>query len=123
MRALVIDDSRAARSILRRLLEMLEFEVLEASDGRAALQVLEEEGHVDLALVDWNMPGMDGHEFVCAVRADSDRQDLTLLMVTAENELSQVSRALEAGVNEYLMKPFDLQTLSTKLELLGMRGG
>jgi two-component system, chemotaxis family, chemotaxis protein CheY len=121
VRALVIDDSKAIRIILRRLLAELGFEVVEAADGREALQRLgASESPFDLALVDWNMPEMNGLEFVREVRGRQGHQDLTMVMVTTETEAGQVVRALAAGANEYIMKPFSRDVLVDKLSMLGL---
>jgi two-component system chemotaxis response regulator CheY len=119
MNALVIDDSKPIRTVLREQLKKLGFEVTEAEDGLQGLARLKKMGKVDLVLVDWNMPEMDGISFVRAVRADSEYATLRLMMVTTNVEISEVSRALEAGVNEYIMKPFTVDILREKLELLG----
>jgi two-component system chemotaxis response regulator CheY len=121
VRALVIDDSRAMRTILSRMLVSIGFEVVEASDGRDALAKLDAEGRFDLALVDWNMPNMNGYEFVRAVRAESSRDSMQLMMVTTETETDQVVRALEAGANEYVMKPFTRDVILEKLDILGLQ--
>ena len=92
MRALVIDDSRAMRTIIRRILAGAGFEVFEAGDGQAALDRLGELGAVDLCCIDWNMPVMNGYEFVRAVRANEAYRDVTLMMVTTESEHGQVDR-------------------------------
>jgi two-component system chemotaxis response regulator CheY len=121
VRALVIDDSKAIRIILRRLLAELGFEVVEAADGREALQRLAaSESPFDLALVDWNMPEMNGLEFVREVRGRQGHEDLTMVMVTTETEAGQVVRALAAGANEYIMKPFSRDVLVDKLSMLGL---
>jgi two-component system chemotaxis response regulator CheY len=120
MRALVIDDSRVMRSILRHILRRLGHEVREAGNGREGLDSLRQFGTPDLALVDWNMPEMNGFDFVRAVRADRAYDDLRLMMVTTENEMSKVAAALEAGANEYVMKPFTEEVIREKLELLGL---
>ncbi|PWV63254.1 response regulator [Plasticicumulans acidivorans] len=119
-RALVIDDSRAMRRVIANILVERGFEVLEAEHGQAALDVLAQAGPVDVALVDWNMPVMNGYEFIKSVRASPQYTRLTLMMVTTETEISQVVRALAAGANEYLMKPFTADDLVQKLELLGL---
>ena len=119
MRALVIDDSKAMRSILGRQLRQMGFDVLEAGNGREGLDQLRQQGKPEVALVDWNMPEMDGLAFVRAVRADPAYVDLRLMMVTTENDLARVSAALEAGANEYVMKPFTADVLADKLGLLG----
>lgn len=120
MRALVIDDSRATRTILKQILKEIGFEVSEAGHGREALERLKEIGAPDLALVDWNMPEMDGFEFVRAVRADHAYDSMRLMMVTTETEMEQVAKALEAGANEYVMKPFTKDVILEKLDLLGI---
>ncbi|MGN6302537.1 MAG: response regulator [Angustibacter sp.] len=121
MRALVIDDSRAMRRIVSRILVGLGYEVVEAADGQEALDVLNAGGPLpDLACVDWNMPVMDGLAFVTTVRANREWRDLTLMMVTTESEQSQIVRALAAGAHEYLIKPFTPDALRDKLLLLGL---
>lgn len=119
-RALVVDDSRALRRILGGMMRELGFEVSEAANGREALLQLHRQGAADIALVDWNMPEMNGLEFVQAVRSDPQFQSLPLMMVTTETEMEQVATALEAGANEYVMKPFDRQVIEEKLVLLGI---
>lgn len=123
MQAIVVDDSRAMRMLMGRLLKDIGFEVDEAGDGCQALVRLRErlaENPLQLALVDWNMPEMSGIELVEAVRADPAFAPLRIVMVTTETELSQVSRAIEAGADEYLMKPFTRDDVLGKLELLGL---
>jgi two-component system, chemotaxis family, chemotaxis protein CheY len=123
MQAIVVDDSRAMRLLMGRLLKDIGFEVDEAGDGCQALVRLRErlaDNPLQLALVDWNMPEMSGIELVEAVRADPAFAALRIVMVTTETELSQVSRAIEAGADEYLMKPFTRDDVLGKLELLGL---
>ena len=121
MRALVLDDSRAMRMILTRILGEVGFEVTEACDGSEGLEALRRGGPLpDLALIDWNMPVMDGLEFVTAVRARRDWRDLTLMMVTTESEHGQIVRALAAGAHEYVIKPFTPDAIASKLKLLGL---
>jgi two-component system chemotaxis response regulator CheY len=119
MRALVIDDSRAIRVILSRLLKEVGFEVAEACHGRDALDQLAAHGAVELALVDWNMPEMNGLEFVRAVRTDRAHASMKVVMVTTEAEIARMTMALEAGADEYVMKPFTADALKDKLALLG----
>jgi two-component system chemotaxis response regulator CheY len=120
MRALVVDDSKTTRMIIGRILREIGFDVVEASNGQEALTKLEEGGSADLALVDWNMPEMSGIEFVRAVRADPTHVEMKLMMVTTESEAEQVSEALEAGADEYAMKPFTKEVIQEKLALLGI---
>ncbi len=122
MRALIIDDSKAMRSILGRMLRGLDFEVVEAANGREALDRLRGLGKVDIALVDWNMPEMNGFEFVRAVRSEHIYDGVLLMMVTTETEMDNVVRALAAGANEYVMKPFTPEVILEKLRIFGMAG-
>lgn len=122
MRVLVIDDSRAIRIIIGSILKELGMDVLEAANGREGLARLAEEPEIELALVDWNMPVMNGLEFIQAVRAQPSFNHIRIMMVTTETEQSQVIRALEAGANEYLMKPFTKEVLVAKLSLLDVLG-
>jgi two-component system chemotaxis response regulator CheY len=123
LKAIVVDDSRAMRTILRRALSQAGFEVIEAGDGREALTQLAASGPVDLALVDWNMPVMTGYELICEVRSRRELDSMSIMMVTTETEIEQVQRALAAGANEYVMKPFNADTLREKLLLLGFGDG
>jgi two-component system, chemotaxis family, chemotaxis protein CheY len=120
MRALIVDDSRAMRMILGRVLKELGFQVTEAGDGREALARLNQGEEVDLMLVDWNMSVMNGYELVCAVRANALLGNVRIMMVTTEISMSHLQEALAAGANEYLMKPFTKEALVEKLALLGM---
>lgn len=119
--ALVIDDSRAIRMILGRTLNRFGYEVCSAANGRDALDMICAQS-LDLAviLVDWNMPEMNGLEFVKAIRADPKYRKVPLMMVTTETEMEQMSRALEAGADEYVMKPFTDEVIGDKLRLLGV---
>lgn len=120
MKALVIDDSRAMRMLLRRIVTELGFEVSEAENGKDALDSIDAGDMPDLALIDWNMPVMDGLEFVSAMRARPDARNVTLMMVTTESERSQIVRALAAGAHEYMIKPFTPDALVDKLAMLGL---
>ena len=118
MKALIVDDSRAMRTILKGILKGLGFETFEAGHGKEGLQRLLEQGAPDLALVDWNMPEMNGLDFIRTVRAERAYDGVRILMVTSEAEAVQVTRALAAGADEYLMKPFSKEVLVAKLNLL-----
>jgi len=120
MKALVVDDSRAMRLMLSRMLQDLGFEVAQAGHGREALTHLQSHEDTDLALVDWNMPEMNGLELVEAVRQDTRFTHLRMMMVTTETEMAQMARALHAGANEYVMKPFTRDVIADKLRLLGL---
>ena len=120
MRALVVDDSRAMRRIVARILTDIGYDVAEAGDGQQALDVLADGPKPDLACIDWNMPVMDGLSLVVRVRENPQWRDITLMMVTTESEHSQIVRALAAGAHEYLIKPFTSDSLREKLDLLGL---
>jgi len=121
MKALVVDDSRAMRMILRRTLTELGYEVKEAGGGRDALTVLgTEQPPPSLMLVDWNMPEMSGLELVQKVRGEPRYAKVSVLMVTTETEVEQMTAALSAGANEYMMKPFTKEILEDKLRLLDL---
>jgi len=123
MRALIVDDSRFVRGFLRGMLEERGIECLEAGDGQAGLDVLRAQSSqgvpFDLALVDWNMPGMDGLEMLKQLRAEGF-SSMKVMMVTTEAENEYILRALDAGADEYLMKPFDDEALCEKLAMLGL---
>jgi two-component system chemotaxis response regulator CheY len=108
------------RLIVGRTLRELGFEVTEAANGQEALECLAREPEVNLVLCDWNMPVMNGLEFLQAVRADSKYAATQVVMVTTETETDQMVRALEAGANEYVMKPFTREVLEEKLRMLGV---
>jgi two-component system, chemotaxis family, chemotaxis protein CheY len=120
VRALVIDDSRAMRRIVSSILEGIGFEVRDAGNGREGLDVLDEGWVPDLATVDWNMPVMDGLQFVAAVRSNPALRSMTMMMVTSESEHTQIVRALAAGAHEYVIKPFTADAIRDKLALLGL---
>lgn len=119
MHALLVDDSRTVRMVLGRMLRDAGFEVAEAANGRDALDVIDAGLAPELVLVDWNMPVMNGLDFVAAVRGAPYSSTARIMMVTTETEAPQVSRALEAGADEYAMKPFTADTIREKLQLLG----
>lgn len=120
MKALVVDDSRTMRRIVSRILQEIGYETDEAGDGQEAIDLLEAGSVYDLACIDWNMPVMDGLEFVVAARARADWRAMTLMMVTTEAEHGQIVRALAAGAHEYIIKPFTPDAIRNKLELLGL---
>ena len=121
-KALVVDDSRTIRTIIRRILIGIGYEVCEADNGVEALKVLEvERDAVTLVLADWNMPELNGLELLKRLRQDPELSSLVVIMVTTETELDQMATALEAGANEYVMKPFTKDILVEKLQLVGIR--
>ncbi len=120
MLALVVDDSRAMRSILTRLMSGLGFDVVQAGHGGEALEVIDAGAIPDVILVDWNMPVMDGLTLIKSVRAREELRGISLMMVTTESEHSQIVRALAAGAHEYVIKPFTDEVIAEKLALLGL---
>jgi len=120
MRALVVDDSSAMRALLRMALKKRGFEVAEAKHGRDALSVLATSGEFDLILIDWNMPEMNGFELLQHIRADPRHNRTQIMMVTTETGMDQMSEALSTGANDYIMKPFTLDVVADKLQLLGL---
>jgi two-component system chemotaxis response regulator CheY len=120
MRALIVDDSRPIRRIASEVLKELGFETADACHGKDALARLQSDPLPDVVLIDWNMPEMDGLELIKALRSDARYSGLVLLMVTTETEPEQMLRALSAGADEYLMKPFLKEGLVEKLRLVGV---
>jgi len=122
VRALIVDDSKTMRRIVAKVVKENGFEtIVEAENGEEAMTRLRDSGAdapLQLALVDWNMPVMDGLSFVKAARAEGF-SELPIIMITTEGSMEYVTRAIEAGANEYLMKPFTKESLRDKLVLLG----
>jgi len=123
VRALIVDDSRAMRMVLAKVLSEMGFETLEAEHGQQALATLEENVSIDLALVDWNMPKMNGLELITEVRKRPEFRKLCIVVVTSESEQRHIARAMSAGATEYMSKPFDRQTMIDKLTYLGFGAG
>jgi two-component system chemotaxis response regulator CheY len=120
MRVVVVEDSRAMRMIMGRTLRGIGFEVVEASDLRAGLEWMQQVPTPALALVACNIPEQDGFDFVRAVRADQTLDGVRLMMATTEAELDQAATALEAGADDYVMKPFTRDVIRDKLVRLGL---
>ncbi|MBB4211616.1 two-component system chemotaxis response regulator CheY [Rhodothalassium salexigens DSM 2132] len=116
---LVVDDSKVIRTVARRILEELAFEITEAEDGRQALAACDA-SVPDLVLLDWNMPVMDGLEFLKALRAREGIAQPVIVFCTTENDMSHIRVAMEAGANEYIMKPFDREIMEAKLSQVGL---
>lgn len=114
----MVDDSTIIRHILGKILRQLDIEVVEAANGIEALCNIESE-RPDVAFVDWNMPEMDGYEFIKAVRSDHSKDRIKIVVVTAEAEVDQVIKAVEAGANAYIIKPFTKEVICEKLAGLG----
>ena len=121
MKILLVDDSNSMRRIQKKLLAQLgETDIVEAADGVLALKELQTVGQVDLILTDWNMPNMDGISFVREVRANDDWKAIPIIMVTTEGEKSRILEAAQAGVNNYLTKPFTPDLLAKKIAAVTM---
>jgi two-component system chemotaxis response regulator CheY len=123
MKMLVIDDSKAMRTFLTFIAQEISFATAEACDGRDALKTLvhnDPREPFDVALVDWEMPHMNGLEFVQAVRRNEDFRELKLLMVTTLNSTERIAEALESGASDFLMKPVTKEMLLEKLQILGV---
>ena len=126
MKMLVIDDSKTMRKFLALIAGEMSFSTIEAADGREALDILvhnDPREPFDVALVDWEMPRMNGLEFVQAVRRNRDFDGLKLLMITTLNSMERVAEAIEAGANDFLMKPVTKEMLAEKLQILGVVDG
>ena len=116
---LVVDDSKVIRKVARHILEAMNFEVREAGDGREALDSCIE-SIPDVVLLDWNMPVMSGMEFLKMLRQRGHSDQPKVVFCTTENDMAHIRAALEAGADEYVMKPFDRETLHIKLQLVGV---
>ena len=115
MSILVVDDFSTMRRIISNVLKQLGYEnIVEAEDGTKALTILESQ-KVDFVITDWNMPQMSGLDLLKAIRASKDRKSIPVLMVTAEAMQENIIAAAQAGVNNYIVKPFDAKTLADKI--------
>ena len=116
---LVVDDSKVIRKVARHILETLNFSVEEAGDGREALTRCEE-NMPDLVLLDWNMPVLGGMEFLRTLRRGGAEPQPKVVFCTTENDAAHIRAAIDAGADEYVMKPFDRETLASKLQIVGV---
>jgi two-component system chemotaxis response regulator CheY len=116
---LVVDDSTVIRKVAKRILESLELQTLEAEDGEKALQSCGS-AMPDAILLDWNMPVMDGFEFLSELRKMPGGLKPKVVFCTTENDVAHIARAIHAGADEYIMKPFDKQILQSKLVEVGL---
>ena len=116
---LVVDDSSVIRKIARRILESMDFQIIEAEDGEKALEVCKR-GFPDAILLDWNMPVMDGYEFLGNLRRMPGGEVPKVVFCTTENGIDHIARALNAGANEYIMKPFDKDIVAAKFQEVGL---
>lgn len=117
-KCLIVDDSRVIRKVSRHILEDLEFDVDEAGNGQEGLDYCLN-SMPDVILLDWNMPVMTGIEFIKLLRAHPDGNKPKVVFCTTENDVAHIREAIDAGANEYVMKPFDHETLQIKLQLVG----
>jgi len=116
---LVVDDSSVIRKIARRILEELDFQVVEAEDGEKALEVCKR-ALPDAVLLDWNMPVMDGYEFLGNLRRLPGGDEPKVVFCTTENGIDHIARAIHGGANEYIMKPFDKDIVTAKFQEVGL---
>lgn len=116
---LVVDDSRVIRKVARRILEEMQFDIAEAEDGQVALGQCRAR-MPDAILLDWNMPVMTGIEFLRALRKEVGGDRPVVLFCTTENNIAHITEAMDAGANEYIMKPFDRDILEAKFSEVGL---
>jgi len=116
---LIVDDSKVIRMVARKILHELEFETLEAADGQQALDECKKK-FPDVVLLDWNMPVMDGLEFLTALRALPGGDEPIVVFCTTENDMEHIQKAIESGANEYIMKPFDGEIVKAKFAQVGL---
>ncbi|NVK34487.1 MAG: response regulator [Rhodobacteraceae bacterium] len=116
---LVVDDSSVIRKVARRILEDLSFEIAEAEDGQQALDACRK-SMPDAILLDWNMPVMDGLEFLTSLRSEDGGDKPIVVFCTTENDVAHIARAIRAGANEYIMKPFDREIVEAKFQEVGL---
>jgi two-component system chemotaxis response regulator CheY len=116
---LVVDDSSVIRKVARRILEGLDFQISEAENGEEAIEACRDQ-IPDAILLDWNMPKMDGYEFLRALRRLPGGDKPKVVFCTTENDVAHIARALHAGANEYIMKPFDKDIVEAKFQEVGL---
>ena len=115
MKVLVVDDSAIMRKVIEQILEMLGHESVPATHGLDAFEKLKEHADVRLILLDWNMPEMNGIEFLRAIKDRPGLSEIPVIMLTTESERRKMIEAIEAGAKHYLTKPFQPETLATKI--------
>lgn len=120
MRVLVVDDSKTMRTMLCTYAGKLGCTTVEAGDGCEALERLDDSGPFDAALIDWDMPRMNGFNLLKIVRTVPAHDSMKIMMVTAQSSIDRVAEALAAGADDYLMKPLDEEMFADKLRLLGL---
>jgi len=121
MKALIVDDAKVVRVALGRIMNQLGFESIDAADGQQALEQMAEHPDVDVVMLDWNMPVMNGYEFLVTMRGmDQHASAPKVVMVTTETGMPSMLKALAAGADEYIMKPFDKEMVASKLNIVGL---
>jgi len=124
MKALIVDDAKVVRVALSRIMNQLGYESVKAADGQQALEAMAEHPDTDVVMLDWNMPVMNGYDFLVALREQPQHESSPkVIMVTTETGMSQMLKALAAGADEYVMKPFDKEMIGGKLEMVGLEVG
>ena len=119
MTCLLVDDSRVIRKVARRILEDLDFDCREAADGSEALKACRQD-MPDLILLDWNMPVMNGLDFLKTLRKEPSGESPKVVFCTTENDMTHITEALRHGADEYIMKPFDSDIIASKLAEVGL---
>lgn len=121
MKSLIVDDARVVRMALRGIMQQLGWQVVEAENGKQAMEQLQRNSDVALILLDWHMPVMNGYDFLVSLRASPEYvEDPKVVMVTTEASMPSILQAISAGANEYIMKPFDADMIQEKLGMLGL---
>ena len=120
MRAMVLDDEEDVRRLLGLMVSRLGFDVSEGANGQEGLDLLQEPTPVDVILLDWRMPEMEGPSFLKALQKNPAHKNIPVMMLTGLNEMDDVATALKLGAKEYLMKPITQRTLREKLSILGL---
>jgi two-component system chemotaxis response regulator CheY len=116
---LIVDDSKVVRMVARKILEGLSFDIDEAEDGQKAIEACQRQ-MPDVVLLDWNMPVMNGLEFLQELRAMQDGVQPIVVFCTTENDMAHIKKAMDAGANEYIMKPFDSDIIESKFVQVGL---
>lgn len=117
---LIVDDSRVIRLVARNILEELNFDIMEAENGKMALETCAESGMPHVVLLDWNMPEMNGLDFLKALRQAPGGDSPVVVFCTTENDVQHINAAITAGADEYIMKPFDREIIEAKFQQVGL---
>ena len=124
MKVIVADDSRVMRSIIEKVVQSIGHEVIQASNGKEVLDLLDREGaKIDLILLDWNMPVMSGFEALSRIRKSASHRTIPVLMVSTESEETKKKMALNEGASGYLSKPFTSEELAAEIRKVSQRSG